>query len=150
MENLIKARNKKILEAYDGILITIDRIQGWLEDAELRTRIESDYTCEPLARSTYYQCTTPFCVVSLGGDEMGRYNIIYSVDYRFKEMISDLFASLLIRRIYEFTPGEMEPFVRIGSLYLDCVKVYTQVFEESKIKQYHKVIIRKPHDLSSD
>jgi hypothetical protein len=150
MENHIKARNKNILEAYNAIIMTIDRIQGWLKDEELRTRIESDYTLESLARSTYYQCTTPFCVVSLGCDEMGRYNIIYSVDYRFKEMISDLFASTLIRRIYEFTPGEMEPFVRIGSLYLDCVKVYTQVSEESKIKQYHKVIIRKPHDLSSD
>lgn len=30
------------------------------------------------------------------GDQMGRYNLVYSVDYRFQEMISEEFASMFI------------------------------------------------------
>lgn len=141
-------RNAKIHDAYQNIILTIDRIQGWLQKEELRTRIESDFTTEPVPQHTYYQCTTAFCIVSLGCDELGRYNIVYSVDFRIKEMISDLFASTLIRRIYEFTPGEMEPFVKIGSLYLDCVKVLTDVIDETKTRPCHKIINREPHDFN--
>ena len=148
MDQSIKSRNSKILNAYQNIILTIDRIQGWLENEELRTRVESDFTVEQSPQHTYYQCTTAFCVVSLGCDELGRYNIVYSVDYRIKEMISDIFASTLIRRIYEFTPGEMEPFVKIGTLYLDCVKVMAAVFEETKTRPCHKIINRKQHDFN--
>jgi hypothetical protein len=49
-------------------------------------------------------------------------------------MISEEFASRLIRRIYEFTPGEMEPFVKIGSLYTDCVETFNRLLEESKVE----------------
>jgi hypothetical protein len=39
-------------------------------------------------------------------------------------MVSDNMASTLIRRIYEFTPGELEPFVGFVSLDMDCIKYF--------------------------
>jgi len=138
-------RNKKIATAYSYLIITIGKIQGWLDDDGLRTRIESDFRQRTSIKSTISQCTTPFCVISLGCDEMGRYNLVYSVDHRFQEMISENFASTLIRRIYEFTPGEMEPFVRIGSLHNDCIQLFNQLIEKAKTETYHKIIINEKH-----
>lgn len=140
--DFVKERNKKFIEAYQNTIKTIERIQGWLDDETLRTKIESDFREKPKIQSTIFQCTTPFCIVSLGCDQMGRYNLVYSVDYRFQEMISELFASTLIRRIYQFTPGEMEPFVKIGSLYTDCMEIFNKMIDETKIEPYHKVTIQ--------
>ena len=75
----VKERNKKLFEAYRSTINTIERIQGWLDDERLRTRIESDFRKKPDTQFTMFQCTTPFSLVSLGCDQMGRYNIVYSV-----------------------------------------------------------------------
>jgi hypothetical protein len=143
----IKERNKKFLEVYQSIIATIERIQGWLDDETLRTRVESDFRTKPMVQTTMFQCTTPFCIISLGCDQMGRYNLVYSVDYRFQEMISEVFASILIRRIYEFTPGEMEPFVKIGSLYADCIANFNIIMEGAKHELYHTIKIQPKHNI---
>ena len=144
--NNVIERNKKIASAYSNLIITIERIQGWLDEEFLRTRIESDFRQKTFIKDTIAQCTTPFCIISLGCDELGRYNLVYSVDHRFQEMISSNFASTLLRLIYEFTPGEMEPFVRIGSLYSDCIEVVGKLIEEAKTETYHKIIIKEKHE----
>jgi hypothetical protein len=133
----IKERNNRIKEAYQFTLVTIDRIQGFLDDEYLRGRIESDMTKKEGVKSTILQCSTPFCIISLGCDEMGRYNLVYSLDYRIQEMIGNEMASGLIRRIYQFTPGDMEPFVLIGSLYHDCIESYDQVNLEMQTEKLH-------------
>lgn len=140
-------RNRKISAAYSNIIITIEKIQGRLNDEGLRTRIESNFIKRKSFKSTISQCTTPFCIISLGCDEMGRFNLVYSVDYRFQKMISEDFASTFIRRIYDFTPGEMEPFVRIGSLRQDCIQLFNQLIEESKNEDYHKIFKKEKHDI---
>ena len=38
----IKERNKKFLSAFNNIIMTIDRLQGLIEDEYLRLRIESE------------------------------------------------------------------------------------------------------------
>lgn len=133
----VKERNNRLREAYNSLITTIDRIQGFLEDEYLRGRFESDMTQKNGIKSTILQCTTPFCILSLGCDEMGRYNIVYSVDYRIQEMLRPDMASILIRRVYQFTPGEMEVFVRIGSLYNDCVETFNQMIQESQTESFH-------------
>ena len=40
----VKERNKQLLQAYESINITIEKIQGWLDYEHLRTRIQSDMT----------------------------------------------------------------------------------------------------------
>ncbi len=142
----VQERNKQLMNAYNQLQITIERIQGWLEDEHLRTRIESDMTKRDNIQSTIYQCTTPWCILSIGCDEMGRYNIIYSLDQRIQEMISNQFASTFLRRINEFTPGAMEPFVTIGCLFEDCVSTYNKLLEESSNEPYHKVITKEKYD----
>lgn len=107
---LIKKRNHNISNAYNEIIECINRIQGWQNNEKLRVKVESDLTHSVANLATISQCTTPFCIVSLGCDLIGRYNIMYSIDHRIKEMIGNNLASILIRRIYEFTPGAMEPF----------------------------------------
>lgn len=139
----IRERNKKILTAYNNIILTIDRMQGYIEDEYLRLRIESEMFQDPINKTTILQCTTPWCIISLGCDSLARYNIVYSVDFRIQEMIGPDMASGIIRRIYEYTPGEMEPFVRIGSLNQDCVIVFDKLIEEQKSSIIHKLIERK-------
>lgn len=142
----VQERNKQLLEAYKYSLVTIKRIQGFLEDEHLRTCIESDMYKMGDVRSTIYQCTTPWCILSIGCDEMGRYNIIYSIDHRAQDMIGTDSVSTLIRRINEFTPGAMEPFVKIGCLYEDCVAIYNELIGESKINPNHKIVTTNKHD----
>ena len=142
----VKERNVRLKNAYNSMLITIGRIQGFLEDEYLRGRIESDMTQHPEMKSTILQCTTPFCILSLGCDQMGRYNIAYSIDYRIKEMIGDDMASGLLRRIYEYTPGDMEVFVRFGSLYHDCVSTHDQLIENLKTESFHELKIKEKND----
>ncbi len=143
----IKTRNRKIIDAYHKIISIIEKIQRLIADEGLQTRIESDFRNHPAYRSTLFQCTTPFCIVSLGCDTKGRCSLVYSVDQRFQELISRNAANTFIRKIYEFTPGEMEPFVMIGSLHEDCVKVYHQILEKASHTDCHKVI-RKGDKIS--
>ena len=143
--NFVKERNIKLQEAYRQIVHTIERLQGYLENEELRTIIESDFRQKAATQLTMFQCTTLFCIVSLGCDQLGRYNIVYSVDYRFQNMISQDFANTFIRRIYEFTSGEMEPFVRIGSLCADCIEDFKKIIVESKSEPYHTIKINSKH-----
>jgi hypothetical protein len=143
----VKERNKQLLEAYESINITIEKIQGWLDDEHLRTRIQSDMTKRNDVKSSIYQSTTPWCVVSIGCDIEGRYNIVYSLDHRIQEMIGTTFASAFIRRINEFTPGAMEPFVNIGCLYQDCVSVFNNLLEETKYETFHEIITKTKHDI---
>lgn len=42
--DFVKERNHKLANAYKNLVITVDRIQGFLEDEYLRGRIESDMT----------------------------------------------------------------------------------------------------------
>ncbi len=141
--DFIKERNKKFLDTYKNLILTIDRMQGFLEDEYLRGRIESDMTQVNGIKTTIFQCTTPFCVISLGCDDMGRYYLVYSVDHRIQNMIGDSKASTLIRRIYEFTPGEMGPFVFIGSLCHDCVETYNQMTDEMKTDSFHSFKLKE-------
>lgn len=141
----IKERNKKFLTAYNNIIMTIDRMQGYIEDEFLRLRIESEMFQDPNTKTTILQYSTPWCIISLGCDSMGRYNIVYSVDFRIQEMIGPDMASGIIRRIYEYTPGEMEPFVRIGSLNQDCVVVFNKLIEEQKTNKMHSLIIKQKY-----
>lgn len=60
-------------------------------------------------------------------------------------MIGPDMASGIIRRIYEYTQGEMALSVRIGSLNQDCIDVFNQLIEEQKINKMHSLIIRQKY-----
>tara|TARA_Y100001954_G_C15501794_1_gene450237 strand:- start:120 stop:590 length:471 start_codon:yes stop_codon:yes gene_type:complete len=142
----LKQRNKKLMEAYSNILITIERIQGWLDDEFLRTRIESDMTKDGYYKSIINQCLTPFCSVTIGCDENAVYTICYSLDYRIFELIGEPMTSVLIRRIYEFTPGEMEQSVIIVDLQADCLDQFNSTLTEASQTSIHKIIKQKRFD----
>ena len=124
----VQDRNIKILSAYNSIIITINKIQAWLDNDFLRRRLEINTSNisgdNRLGFSKMNNCITPFCFISLGCDMFGRYNITYGIDSRILNMVPDNMASTLLRRIYEFTPGEMEPFVGFASLNLDCITYF--------------------------
>jgi hypothetical protein len=128
----IQERNKKILSAYNSIIETINRIQAWLDNELVRRRIEfntlkSDHNL--LGFSEINKCITPFCFISLGCDVFGRFSLAYGIDSRILNMVSDNMASTLLRRIYEFTPGELEPFVGFVSLDMDCITYFENSIE---------------------
>lgn len=143
----IKNRNEKLINAFLSIVETIKRIQGLLEDERLRTRVEGDFrNCHQL-KETIYQCSTPFCIVSLGATSHGVFTIVYSIDANLSGLVSELFANTLIRRIYEFTQAEMEPFVKYHSLNMDCIGGFATIFSEAiNNNPFHKIFIQ---DLNS-
>lgn len=69
-------------------------------------------------------CITPFCFISIGCDVFGRYRMSYGIESQILRMISDSMASTLLRRIYEFTSGELELFVGFISLSMDCISYF--------------------------
>ena len=138
--DFIKERNKKLLDAYNFICVIISKIISLLEDEKLRILIESDFRQDPNSEATMFQCTTLFCIVSLGCDNKGSYNLVYSLDYRIKEMITLQMANTLIRRIYEFTEGDLDTSAWFGSLCENCVEEFLKLMEEAETKNYHKVI----------
>ena len=141
--DFIKERNHKFAKAYKSLVTTVDRIQGLLEDEYFRGRIESDMTKKNGIKATISQCTTPFCIISLGCDDMGRYNLVYSVDHRIQKILGEAMASTLIRRIYESTPGKMSAFVRIGSLYHDCIETFNQILEDMETESFHSFNLKE-------
>jgi len=61
-------------------------------------------------------------------------------------MIGDDMASGLLRRIYEYTPGDMEVFIRFGSLYHDFMATYDQLIENLKTELFHELKIKGKKD----
>lgn len=143
VSDLVQERNIKLKETYRVIISMIERLQRALDDDELKTRIESNFGNSASCKSTILQCTTLFCIISLGCDQMGRYNIVYSIDHGILKMISESLANTLIRRIYQLIPEDLESSVHIGSLNQDCVAVFNKLNEEAKTEHYHKIITIK-------
>lgn len=133
----IQERNNKIFSAYNSIIETINRIQAWLDNELVRRRIEFNTLNSKnnlLGFSEINKCITPFCFISLGCDVSGRFNLAYGIDSRILNMVSDNMASTLLRRIYEFTPGELEPFVGFVSLDMDCITYFENSLKMSIMK----------------
>ncbi len=150
--NDIQDRNKNLLSAYHSIIETINRIQAWLDNDLLRKRIEvttlESQNDNSLGLSTINTCITPFCFISLGCDVFGRYNLSYGIDSRISNMLSDNMASTLLRRIYEFTPGGMEPFVGFVSLSMDCIAYYENTMENFQSENYRLVEVKRNEFVS--
>lgn len=147
----IQERNKDFLSAYDYIIETINRIQAWQDHELVRKRIEIDTFNSKHYNLGYFdikKCVTPFCVISLGCDMFGRYNISYGIDSQIQEMISDNMSSTLIRRIYEFTSGTMEPFVRFTSLNMDCISYFHHFLKNVHFENYNLVVVKRHEEKS--
>lgn len=147
----IHERNEKILSAYNSIIETINRIQAWLDNELIRRRIEfntlkSDNNL--LDFSEINKCITPFCFISLGCDVFGRFNLVYGIDSRILNMVSDNMASTLIRRIYEFTPGELEPFVGFVSLDMDCITYFENSLQNVDNENCRLIEVRRNEEKS--
>lgn len=134
--DFVRERNDKLLIAYDSIIETIDRIQAWQDNDLVRQRIEintlNNINNYPLGVSVIKTCIAPFCFITIECDTYGRYNFSYGIDSRIQDMVSENMGSTLLRRIYQFTPGELEPFVRFVSLSMDCIGYF-----ENSLKNVH-------------
>lgn len=150
--DFILERNEKILSAYNSIIETINRIQAWLDSANLRKRIEiytlKDLNNNKLGISTINQCVTPFFVISLICDVFGRFRLSYGVDGRIIDMIPADMASTLLRRIYQFTPGELEPFVGFDSLNMDCISYFESLTEDVEKENYSLIEVSRNEEKS--
>lgn len=136
----IQKRNDRLETAYYQIIETINRIQTWLDHDFLRLRVQSDLASIPGNFIKIDQCTTPFCMIVLTCDTLGRYRIHYGLETNILKMLPDNMTSTLLRRIYEFTPGAMEVFVEIISFNMDCIKWFEEILEDAKTNERHRVI----------
>jgi hypothetical protein len=150
--DFIQERNKKLLSAYKSIIGTINKIQAWLDNELLRKRIEintlTDYNDNILGYSAINYCITPFCYISLVCDVFGRYDLVYGIDSRISKMLTDNMGSTLLRRIYEFTPGELEPFVLIVSLNMDCITLFEDYLKNIQNENYELIEVKRNEEES--
>ena len=150
--DFIQSRNKKMVNAYESIIETINRIQAWLDNEKVRKRIEintlNNINDNSLGISTINNCITPFCFISLGCDAFGRYNLSFGIDSRILSMVSDNMASTLLRRIYQFTPGELEPFVGFVSLNIDCIAYFENSLKDIENENYRLFEVKRHEEKS--
>ena len=128
----VQERNSRLESAFESIQETIRRIQGWIDDESLRTVILTDCREDSRYITTIKLLTTRFCVISIGADDTGRYNIVMSLDSEINEKIGAQFATTLIRRMCEVTQGSMELFFIISSFSIDCDQIFSDVLTELK------------------
>jgi hypothetical protein len=140
LPSFIQDRNSKLETAFNQIKETINRIQAWQDNKKFRIRIELDHIKLAKSYSFVYQITTPFIVVILGCDQFGKYQITYGLDTNYLKILPDDMASTLIRRIYQFTSGELEPFVSIISLGMDCTSMFENLIKETNINSLIQII----------
>lgn len=137
----VHERNRKLEQAYNYIKITINKIQVLIEDESLRYIVISDHKKNPNAITTIEQVTTSFCAVSIGADNMGRFNIVVSLDQNIMEKIGTFAGSTLLRRIFEFT-SQCETFLLIQSLAMDCDELIDLLIKEYKLgAPWHEIKI---------
>ncbi|WP_099365751.1 hypothetical protein [Sphingobacterium sp. 1.A.4] len=137
--NEIQNRNNAIKQAFKNIEETLLRVQSWLKQEELRFSVKSDFLNSKQSQSLIKQITTPFAIVSLGCSPEGIFSIVYSLDHRIKDLIGDYFTNTLLRRIYEFTSGDLEGKIHIGSLNSDCFSTISQMIDLAENNSHHNV-----------
>tara|TARA_B110000285_G_scaffold225959_1_gene284941 strand:+ start:110 stop:1222 length:1113 start_codon:yes stop_codon:yes gene_type:complete len=149
----VQDRNVKIASAYNSIIITINKLQAWSDNDLVRRRLEISTSNisedNRLGYSKMNNCITPFCFISLGCDMYGKYSIAYGIDARILNMVPDGMASTLLRRIYEFTPGEMEPFVGFVSLDMDCITYFEETHSQLRNENGYNLIEVERHKEKS-
>jgi len=150
--DFILERNEKIISAYNSIIETVNRMQAWLDDVNLRKRMEistmGDLNNNKLGLFTINQCVTPFFVIRLICDVFGRFRLNYSVDARILDMLPAGMASTLLCRIYQFTPGELEVFVGIDSLNMDCISYFKSLMEDDENVSYSILEVERHKEKS--
>jgi hypothetical protein len=96
--------------------------------------------------ATILQCSTPWCLLSLGCDTTGHFSIIYSLDARIESMIGRQFTETLLRRIHDFTPGMLKSKVFLGKLNEDCIGIFEQLKKDAELENFHKITIQEKHN----
>lgn len=139
----IQKLNNELMDAYEKILIAIQRIQSCLDHEFLRTSVYSKMTEMPGCLATIHQCSTKWCLISIGCDTTGQFTIIYSLDVRIESMIGQQFTETLLRRIHDFTTGMAKTKVHLGKLSEDCIGIFEQLKKDAEFHKYH---IIKIHD----
>lgn len=128
----IRDRNDRVLKAYMSILETIRRTQTWMEEEKLRAKVEVIWEDRGGNYNLLHQTVTLFCDIALGCNQKGEYYISYNLDYRCQEMIGKFFTNTLLRRIYEFTTGDLEPYLKLSNLLYDGMDLFADLLEDSK------------------
>ena len=135
----VQERNRKLIEAFYGLVETIKSLQGGLDDEDLRKRIESDEIRNPFSKAILHQYATLFCILSVGYDQTGVCTLTYSLDYEIQAMVPQAFINKFLRRIFNLTPGGMGTFVRIGSLRENCAGYMQHLINEARTCSWHSL-----------
>lgn len=135
----IRNRNERVQIAYKNILETIYRTQSWLEEEKLRTKIEVNWENRGASYNLVHQTVTMFCNIVLACNQKGEYYISYILDYRCQELLNKYFTNTLLRRIYEFTTDDLEPYLNLNDLLRDGIEFFDNLLKESEKDESIKV-----------
>lgn len=134
----IRDRNDRVHKAYMSILETIRRTQTWMEEEKLRAKVEVIWEDRGGTYNLLHQTVTLFCDIALACNQKGEYYISYNLDYRCQEMIGKFFTNTLLRRIYEFTMDDLEPYLNLNSLLVDESDNFTEALKQSRDDKFVK------------
>lgn len=137
----IRDRNERVQKAYRNILETIYRTQSWMEEEKMRTKIEINWENKGSNYNLIHQTVTLFCDIVLACNQRGEYYISYNLDYRCQEMLTKYFTNTLLRRFYEFTAGDLEPFLKLNDLLHDGLDYFDNLLKESEKEESIKVYL---------
>ena len=138
----VRNRNIMLSQAFENMKETVRRIQYWIEDEWLRICVLSDFSKDDRSKYIIKQLGTSFCVLSLGTDVNGEYSIVLSIDSQINDKIGQNFSSILLRRLFEFTPESCAYHVRISNFSKNCDSYLETILEESKRgKGFHSVTV---------
>ncbi|SEG41153.1 hypothetical protein SAMN05421877_107236 [Sphingobacterium lactis] len=128
----VRDRNDRVHEAYLNILETIYRTQSWMKEEKLCTKVDVMWEERGGNYNLLHQTITLFCDIVLACNQRCEYYISYNLDYRCEEMIGKFFTNTLLRRIYEFTMNDLEPYLNLNSLIVDESDNFIEALKESR------------------
>jgi hypothetical protein len=126
----VKQRNEILVSAFNSMKECIRRIQYWIEEEWVRVYIQSDFYKDDRVKYIMEQIETSFCVISLGTADNGEFSIALSIDSQINKKIGYYFSSILLRRLFEFTPEVCVNNVRIMNFSMDCDENLKKILDE--------------------
>ncbi|OYD40325.1 hypothetical protein ACF3OC_12390 [Sphingobacterium cellulitidis] len=134
----IRERNNRVQNAFINIQETLYRTQSWMKEEKLRTKVDIDWEKRGRKFNLLHQTITIFCDIALACNQKGEYYISYNLDYRCQELIGKFFTNTLLRRFYEFTMDDLEPYLNLNSFLVDGLDNFTEALKESRNNEFVK------------
>lgn len=137
------------MQYFDTIKVFLIEIQSFLEDEDLRVRIESIFTDTGNwgNYSRVEEFVTPFTQVQLNCDILGKFSINYFINPHLKELVGESWGNNVEKWFDELANGEMKDFIKMIPLNRRYDRYFEELVKFTKIYPNYKAVITDKHSL---